>query len=271
MPFDGYPLDQDHTNDKPMRDEHPDDHNKLAGAVNFLQDQLDDLDFAGAVASVNGETGVVVLDAADVGALPDTLTPLALVDGTILRVPARALGSIPANPPSGFVDIYAIEEADGSQSGHMLNANGSDTIITPAYASLSSSAGGNTSVSTTTLTTVHTIPITAIDASYKIDYDFGYEAGVTGKIKMKFTLPANGSIRWTMYGKGETCSRNVGADQAVLDGAGAGVLLGGHVKGVFWTNGTPSGNLIVQVAENTTDATPTIYQARSRLTLHREG
>lgn len=46
-----------------------------AVVVNGTEDGLEFTDVTGAVDSVNGQTGVVVLDAADVGALPDTYAP----------------------------------------------------------------------------------------------------------------------------------------------------------------------------------------------------
>jgi len=103
----------------------PYDDTEIKEDISGLQDQIDNLptDGGGAVDSVNGQTGVVVLDASDVGALPDTYTaPSAPVDSVNGQTGAVSLS---ASDVGALPDSYSapVDSVNGQTGAVSLNAS----------------------------------------------------------------------------------------------------------------------------------------------------
>jgi len=104
----------------------PYDDTEIKEDISGLQDQIDNLptDGGGAVDSVNGQTGVVVLDASDVGALPDTYTaPSAPVDSVngqtgAVSLSASDVGASASNHDHSGVYANASHSHDYAASNH---------------------------------------------------------------------------------------------------------------------------------------------------------
>lgn len=109
----------------------------------------------GAVLSVNGQTGTVVLDAADVGALPDTTViptktsdltnDSGFVDASAAAsvAPVQSVngqtGAVSLSIPSSAADVGAIPAPSSASAGDFLVYNGSAWVAQ----SLSTWQGGN--------------------------------------------------------------------------------------------------------------------------------
>lgn len=107
----------------------------------------------GAVDSVNGKTGVVVLDYSDVGALPDT---------TVIPTVDQSYSSTSANAQSGVAVASAVSGKQNTITGGATTITSSDLTVSRA---LISNSSGKVAVSTTTST------------------ELGYVHGVTSAIQ----------------------------------------------------------------------------------------
>ena len=97
-------------------------------------------------------------------------------------------------------------------------------------------------------------------------------SGVTPDIKVAFTVPSGATLRWGMTGNADpsTNQTSVGATGTGILGHAAGVTLPGHLllSGTV-VNGANAGNLQLQWAQNTADASDTTVLANSWLRVDR--
>lgn len=115
-------------------------------------------------------------------------------------------------------------------------------------------------------------------AQYRFDLLLLHSSGTTGRFKMQFTAPASATVSWGVIG----VNIAVGSSTLVTDtimpsrvvgdilGLGGGNLTGttALIQGVLTTNAT-AGNLMLQWAQNTTDANATQVRAGSALRMKR--
>jgi len=105
----------------------PYDDTEIKEDISGLQDQIDNLptDGGGAVDSVNGQTGVVVLDASDVGALPDTYTaPSAPVDSVNGKTGAVSLSASDVGAlPDSYTPSYPVTKVNNKTGNVTLSAS----------------------------------------------------------------------------------------------------------------------------------------------------
>ena len=89
----------------------------------------------GAVESVNGQTGVVVLDASDVGALPDSYTaPVTSVNGQTgaVVIPAGAVDSVNGQTGDVVLDASDVGALPDSYTAPVTKVNGMTGIVSTA-------------------------------------------------------------------------------------------------------------------------------------------
>lgn len=159
----------------------------------FAFHNLKGADGVGAVSSVNGQTGAVVLDAADVGALPDTTTIPTKVSqlnndsGYITGISSgdvtTALGFTPydASNPSGFVDSAGaasaapVQSVNGNTGAVSLTASDVGALADSTTYAGSASVGGNATrtnailmgaVDNTSTSTAYTASISGVTSYY---------------------------------------------------------------------------------------------------------
>lgn len=116
------------------------------------------------------------------------------------------------------------------------------------------------------------------NATYRFDLLLLHSSGTTGRFKMQFTAPAGATVSWGVIGVevSITSSTNVAnvimPSRLVSDilGLGGGNLTGttAMIQGVLTTSST-AGNLMLQWAQNTSDAAATQVRAGSTLRMKR--
>lgn len=116
------------------------------------------------------------------------------------------------------------------------------------------------------------------NAQYRFDLLLLHSSGTTGKFKMQFTAPAGATVAWGVIGVASAVtSSNPVTDvsmpsRTVSDilGLGGGNLTGttALISGVLTTSST-AGNLMLQWAQNVSDAAATQVRAGSTLRMKR--
>lgn len=129
-------------------------------------------------------------------------------------------------------------------------------------------------VSNTTLANDDTLLVTpSVSATYEIDMGIMYRSSATADLKVAMTWPTGATCWWGGIGLSPA---DVFAMQLIENGASGAALTfgGGGVGGTraVWLSGllvmsTTAGNLQVQFAQNTSDASNTVIRAGSWLTL----
>lgn len=149
------------------------------------------------------------------------------------------------------------------------------------YASVRKTANQNVGPSNTTLQNVTDL-VVALPGITGAIFSFRgvvfYDSATAADIKLAFTIPAGASMRWAPMGiaTGATTQSFDGAFGATT-GSGTGLQLGGAGVGTDLhclihgevTMGVTAGNLQLQAAQGTSDATATTVQSRSRLEVWR--
>lgn len=117
-----------------------------------------------------------------------------------------------------------------------------------------------------------------VNAQYHFDLLLLHSSGTTGKFKMQFTAPAGATVAWGVIGVASAVtSSNPVTDvsmpsRTVSDilGLGGGNLTGttALISGVLTTSST-AGNLMLQWAQNVSDAAATQVRAGSTLRMKR--
>ena len=177
-----------------------------------IEDYLDQHPVQAPVQSVNGETGDVVLDAADVGALPDTTTFVSSFNGSTGAVTYTApVTSV--NTKTGAVTITATD----------LGALTSETD--PVFGA--SAAAGITSADITAWNGKYTKPssgIPATDLTSTVQSRLLKTGGSTGQVLAKVS-GTNYDVAWTtVSGGGAVDSVNGQTGTVVLDADDVGAL-----------------------------------------------
>lgn len=118
------------------------------------------------------------------------------------------------------------------------------------------------------------LPLVA-NATYLLQMQLGYEGGTAGAsdLKIGWTFPTGTTIRWMAIGNSTTPTFGsaVGKSESTVVGFatnGAGVLQSLFVSGEVTVSST-AGNLQLQWAQNTINATATIVHAQSWIRLER--
>jgi hypothetical protein len=246
MPVSGYPLPVDRTDETPMDDNHPLDHNVANAAINELSDLVDDL-IAAPSGDVTEEDLTAAIDAAKTDLrdeFPVPGTTLAMTSG-YLRIPAT-LASLPSAPPADHIDVIALT----NESLWVQNSAGAATQLTPPFVSPTTMLATEAAVSTTTAADVLSVPVVA-NAIYDVAIVFGYEAdndGSTG-IRFEFTVPASSAGHWrgeyinaantgTSGTAAPTHLAKTWAQNSTAGGLSIGVAAAGRITGTLITAGT---------------------------------
>lgn len=104
-----------------------------------------------------------------------------------------------------------------------------------------------------------------------------YDTSATADLKLAFTIPAGATMEWGLMGAatagggsgdGTFLTATASAAAIPVGGAGVGTGLWAQIEGEVNTTGT-AGNLQLQAAQNTSDATQSTIHARSRLRVWR--
>ena len=153
-------------------------------------------DGTGAVTSVNGETGVVVLDASDVGALPDnTVIPTDTSDLT------NGAGFITSSALSG----YATETWVGNQ-GYITGITSTDVTNALGFTPYDSSNPNGYTTNTGTVTSVNNVSPTNGNVTLSIPSEvtentvsgWGFTKNVGTVTSVNNTSPVNGNVTLTI-------------------------------------------------------------------------
>jgi hypothetical protein len=150
------------------------------------------------------------------------------------------------------------------------------------YATVRKTANQNVGPSNTTLQNVTDIVVALPSGISGAIFGFRgviwYDSATAADIKFAFTLPAGATMRWAPIGiaSGATTQSFDGAFGATT-GSGTGLILGGAGVGsdlmaIFHgelTMANTAGNLQLQAAQGTSDATATTVQSRTRLEVWR--
>lgn len=159
---------------------------------------------SGAVASVNGQTGVVVLDAADVGAVPVAALPLDITMGGTGQITASAA-------------LNALLPDQTGQGGKTLGTDGANVSWVAGGGGAVDSVNGQTGVVVLTAADVGAEPA-ASTGSW-----LGNFTGFTGVVQQTvFYVIANGLC--TLYVKGDATGVKNGQGEIVLDNLPPAVL-----------------------------------------------
>ncbi len=115
---------------------------------------------------------------------------------------------------------------------------------------------------------------------FQFDLTLYYDSSTTADLKVAFAWPALATARWGMHGPATTVAAGVGdgvfntvassGTSIVIGGSGNGAasIMMAIARGSILMGGT-AGNLVVQYAQNVSDATNTIVRADSRLQVWR--
>lgn len=195
MPVPGYPLPVDRTDDTPMDDNHPLDHNVANAAINNLSVAVDDI-----LATPAGDVTLAVMNAAIDAAKTDLRDEFPVPGTTLamtsefLDIPCRT-GSDPSAPPAGTIRLWGRSE---TKSFWVMNSDGNITQVCPPFVCPELELGTEASVTTTTPAAVLTAPVVA-NATYDVQIRGGYEGDnvTTDQLKVSFTTPAGSTGGWT--------------------------------------------------------------------------
>lgn len=112
------------------------------------------------------------------------------------------------------------------------------------------------------------------DEVWRFDGMLFFDGGTTPDIKVAFTVPAGATIRWTIYAQSDSGGTVYAGALVVVSGtasdtgaAGIGTFRILNIRGMVACGATP-GNLQLQWAQNTTNASNTTLFANSSLVLH---
>lgn len=273
MPVSGYPLPTDRTDETPMDDNHPLDHNTVNQAVNELSEAVDVLQAAppGDVTVEDLNAAIAAITPEDIGAIPDTQATIVLDAGLFLDIPCRT-GSDPSSPPSGTIRLWGRTE---TKSFWVMNSDGDKTQICPPFVCPEVELGTEALVTTTTPASILTAPVVA-NATYDVQIRFGYEGDnvTTDQLTVSFTTPSGSKGGWTGQvlnaantgtsgTSAYTKARKGWGDTLECGARGAGSRCSGDITGTLIT--TTAGNFVWRAAlDSVSTAVPVkIYGASS--------
>lgn len=110
---------------------------------------------------------------------------------------------------------------------------------------------------------------------WRFEAQLWYESGTTPDIKFAFTVPSGATLWWHRHGAdeaGTVFGSGVVVGSGTSDpaqGGGAGSIRSIHIRGLV-VNSTTAGNLQLQFAQNSTNASDTTLHANSTLTAWRK-
>lgn len=255
MPVPGYPLPVDRTDDTPMDDNHPLDHNRAHAAINALSVWMDDM-----IATPPGTVTTAQMIAADDAVKTDLRdefpvpgTTIAMTSG-FLRLPAT-LAALPSAPPADSVNIVPLT----NESLWVQNSAGAATQLTPPFVSPTTLLVTEAAVTSTTAADILSVAVVA-NAVYDVCIDFGYEAlNVANEgLRFSFTVPtgADGSWRGEYVNSGNTGTSGSAtsnhllkkwSENHVAGGLSIGVAAAGRITGTLITAAT-AGNFVWRAA-----------------------
>lgn len=139
-----------------------------------------------------------------------------------------------------------------------------------------------TAINNSTTLVNDTVLVTALPTSGRFHWTavIYYDSSTTADFKVAFTIPAAATMRWGGHGPATTVSANVGDTQFLATTtSGTAIAYGGSgtgtantsmllINGTVVQNGT-AGNLQLQYAQNTLDATNTVVRLASRMSVWR--
>lgn len=169
----------------------------------------------------------------------------------------------------------------GSARAEVYNGSDHISLFTRAlYANVRKAADEALPISTTTLQNDDELFVPLPTAgTFAFEGRIIYDSATAADIKFAFTIPAGASFTWGIIGPATTVSSGIGdGNFNVTTSSATALTAGGSGVGVFtnallWgevTMGGTAGNLQLQWAQNTSDATVTTVRARSRLLAWRE-
>lgn len=146
------------------------------------------------------------------------------------------------------------------------------------FANVRKTADQNVGPSNTTLANVTDLVAalpTANGAIFGFQAVVFYDASTTADIKFAFTIPTAATMRWGLIGAGITTfgdptwsTQTTSGTALAVAANGVGTVLVARIEGEL-TLGANSGNLQLQAAQNTSDATATTVFQRSRMQVWR--
>jgi len=183
---------------------------------------------------------------------------------------ARDLAPV-ANQISGQADTGRIQVYDGAALISLYSRS--------LFANLRKTASQNVGPSNTVLQNI-TDMVVALPAANGAIFGFSavvyYDAATAADLALAFTIPAGATMRWGLIGAGlstigdPTFSAVATASGTIIavGGNGVGTVLMTIIKGEL-TQGANAGNLQLQAAQNSSDASNTTVQSRSRMKVWR--
>ncbi len=120
----------------------------------------------------------------------------------------------------------------------------------------------------------HLIMAVAANEVWEFAINLWYDSGTTPDLKVGFTIPSGATLRWTSMGDNASAGAITGGD--AIDGSATQAFFGagladfrhGLIVGVILNGATP-GNLTMQWAQNTQNASDTTIYSGSSLVAHR--
>jgi hypothetical protein len=255
MPVSGYPLPVDRTDETPMDDNHPLDHNRVNAAVNELSEAVDDL-LAVPPGTVTTGDLTAAIEAAKTDLrdeFPVPGTTLAMTSG-FLAIPGT-LAAHPSAPPADTAYVYVLTD----ETIWVQNSAGAKTQLGPPLVSPSTLLATEAAVTSTTAADVLSVAVVA-NALYDVCIDFGYEAHNVANegLRFTFTVPAgaDGSWRGQYINSGNTGTSGSAtsnhllkkwSENHVAGGLSIGVAAAGRIVGTLITDVT-AGNFVWRAA-----------------------
>jgi len=240
--------------------------NGLKVADNHITDCLD--------AGINIEyefNGLTVVDnyISGCGRRSGGATPMAIrVAANVIwkggRIENNTLVDFQAAPTQeNAVNVHAAAQLTGvARSGN--TGDPAPTVAGGASARKNSTTTVNNN-STLATVSAFSLPLEA-GASYQFEAIIEFSADAAAGLKLRWALPANANISWTVDGAGAPVL--VATSQAVYAGAGVGVLRAARVSGLI-TVGDTAGALTLTAAQSTAHASDTVITTRSVMSIAR--
>ena len=115
------------------------------------------------------------------------------------------------------------------------------------------------------------------NATYELRAWLGFNGGTTGDFRVGWSIPSGATLNWTPYQQPNTNSTTVGTIITDRSGTGVSQAGGGAGGSTIMTClaegtlrvGSTAGSIVLQWAQDTTNATPTILKADSFIELKR--